>query len=31
MPALEDQLVQRACATLVTAIYAQDCLECSDG
>jgi retron-type reverse transcriptase len=31
MPALEDKLVQRACAKLLTAIYAQDFLECSDG
>lgn len=31
IPALEDKLVQRACAKLLTAIYAQDFLECSDG
>ena len=31
IPALEDKLVQLACAKLLTAIYAQDFLECSDG
>ena len=31
MPALEDKLVQLACAKLLTAIYAQDVLDCSDG
>jgi group II intron reverse transcriptase/maturase len=31
IPALEDNLVQLACAKLLTAIYAQDFLECSDG
>jgi retron-type reverse transcriptase len=29
IPALEDKLVQLACAKLLTAIYAQDFLECS--
>ena len=31
IPALEDKLVQLACAKLLTAIYAQDFLECSYG
>jgi retron-type reverse transcriptase len=31
MPALEDKLVQWACAKLLTAIYAQDFLDCSYG
>jgi group II intron reverse transcriptase/maturase len=31
IPALEDKLVQRACAKLLTAIYEQDFLECSYG
>jgi retron-type reverse transcriptase len=31
IPALEDTLVQLACAKLLTAIYEQDFLECSDG
>ena len=31
IPALEDTLVQRACAKLLTAISAQDFLECRDG
>lgn len=31
IPALADKLVQLAGATLFTAIYAQDFLECSDG
>ena len=31
IPALEDQLVQLACAKLLTAIYEQALLECSDG
>ena len=31
IPALEDKLVQLACAKLLTAIYEQDFLECSDG
>jgi RNA-directed DNA polymerase len=31
LPALKDKLVQLACATLLTAIYEQDLLECSDG
>jgi retron-type reverse transcriptase len=31
MPALEDKLVQLACAKLLTAIYAQDFLECRYG
>jgi group II intron reverse transcriptase/maturase len=31
IPALEDKLVQLACAKLVTAIYEQDFLECSYG
>jgi len=31
IPALEDKLVQLACAKLLTAIYAQDFLEGSDG
>src|SRR5215467_7871783 len=31
MPALEEKLVPWACATLLTAIDAQDCLVCSDG
>ena len=31
MPALEDTLVQLACARLLTAIYEQDFLDCSDG
>ncbi len=31
MPALEDTLVQLACAKLCTAIYAPDLLDCRDG
>lgn len=31
IPALEDKLVQLACAKLLTAIYAQDLLDCSYG
>jgi group II intron reverse transcriptase/maturase len=31
IPALEDKLVQLACAKLLTAIYEQDFLECSSG
>ena len=31
IPALEDKLVQLACAKLLTAIYAQDFLDCSYG
>ena len=31
IPALEDKLVQLACAKLRMAIYAQDFLDCSDG
>ena len=31
IPALEDKLVQLACAKLLTAIYAQDFLECRYG
>jgi len=31
MPALEDKLVQLACAKRLTAIYEQDFLACSDG
>ena len=31
IPALEDKLVQRACATLLTAIYEQAFLDCSYG
>jgi retron-type reverse transcriptase len=31
IPAREDTLVQRACAKLFLAIYAQDFLACSDG
>jgi group II intron reverse transcriptase/maturase len=31
IPALEDKLVQRACAKLLTAISAQDFLDCRDG
>jgi RNA-directed DNA polymerase len=31
IPALEDKLVQRACAKLLTAIYEQDFLDCSYG
>jgi len=31
IPALEDKLVQLACAKLLTAIYEQDFLECSYG
>lgn len=31
IPALEDKLVQRACATLLTAIYEQEFLDCSYG
>jgi RNA-directed DNA polymerase len=31
IPALEDKLVQLACAKLLTAIYAQECLDCSYG
>lgn len=31
IPALEDKLVQRACATLLNAIYEQDFLDCSYG
>jgi retron-type reverse transcriptase len=31
IPALEDKLVQLACAKLLTAIYAQDFLACRDG
>src|SRR5919204_2626839 len=31
IPALEDKLVQLACAKLLTAIYEQDFLDCSDG
>jgi retron-type reverse transcriptase len=31
IPALEDKLVQLACAKLLTAIYEQDFLDCSYG
>jgi hypothetical protein len=31
LPAREDKLVPRACAKLLTAIYAQDFLDCRDG
>jgi RNA-directed DNA polymerase len=31
IPALEDKLVQLACAKLLTAISEQDCLDCRDG
>jgi hypothetical protein len=31
IPALEDKLVQLACAKLLTAIYEQDLLDCRDG
>jgi RNA-directed DNA polymerase len=31
IPALEDKLVQLACAKLLTAIYEQDFVDCSDG
>jgi RNA-directed DNA polymerase len=31
IPALEDKLVQSACATLLSAIYEQDFLDCSHG
>jgi RNA-directed DNA polymerase len=31
MPAREDKRVPLACATLLMAIYAPDCLDCRDG